>query len=200
MFVDWRNYTPGHQDTNDDRDIGNINDDRDTQRESDRDTRNVRLAITINKASGHKWRPGHREYKWQPGHSKRNYRSGRRNTNDDRDTGNINDDRDTLREIINWDTGIQMTTGTQGNNNNGDARGHRGIYKWRQGLRECSISNHHQQSSRAIIRIMRYRSEYRLFFPWTIICCMFKIRQTWQSIYMHRQWDSQECCTFASFT
>ena len=55
----WR---PGH------RHIGNINDDRDTQRESDRDTRNVRLAITINKAPGHKWRPGHREYKWRPGH------------------------------------------------------------------------------------------------------------------------------------
>ena len=34
------------RDTNDDRDIGNINDDRDTQRESDRDTRNVRLAMT----------------------------------------------------------------------------------------------------------------------------------------------------------
>ena len=42
--------------------------------------------------------------------------------------------------------------------------------------RECSISNHHQQSSRAIIRIMRNRSEYGLFFPWTIICCMFKSR------------------------
>ena len=40
-------------------------------------------------------------------------------------------------------------------------------YKWRPGHRECSISNHHQQSSRAIIRIMRYRSEYGLFFPWT---------------------------------
>ena len=61
MFVDWRNYTPGHRDTNDDRDIGNINDDRDTQRESDRDTRNVRLAITINKAPGHKWR-SHYDY------------------------------------------------------------------------------------------------------------------------------------------
>ena len=182
MFVNWRNYRPGHRDTNDDRDIGNINDDRDTQRESDRDTRNVRLAITINKAPGHKWRPGHREYKWRPGHSKRNYRPGHRNTNndrdknDDRDTGNINDDRDTQREITDWDTGTQMTTGTQGNNNNGDAGGHRGIYKWRRGHRECSISNHHQQSSRAIIRIMRYGSEYRLFFPWTIICCMFKSR------------------------
>jgi len=47
---------------------------------------------------------------------------------------------------------------------------------------------------------MRYRSEYRLFFPWTIICCMFKSQWTWQSIYMHRQWDSEECCIFASFT
>ena len=181
IFVDWRYYTPEHRDTNDDRDtgtsiLGNINDDRDTQRESDRDTRNVRLAITINKAPGNKWRPGHREYKWRPGHSKRNYRLGHRNTNDDRDTGNINDDRNTQREITDWDTGTQMTTGTQGNNNNGDAGGHRGIYKWRQGHRECSISNPHQQSSRAIIRIMRYRSEYRLFFPWTIICCMFKSR------------------------
>ena len=37
-----------------------------------------------------------------------------RDTNDDRDTGNINDDRDTQREITNWDTGTQMTTGTQG--------------------------------------------------------------------------------------
>jgi hypothetical protein len=105
----WR---PGH------RHIGNINDD--TQRESDRDKRNVRLAITINKAPGHKWRPGHREYKWRPGHSKRNYRPGHRNTNDDRDknddrdTGNINDDRDTQREITDWDTGTQMTTRTQG--------------------------------------------------------------------------------------
>ena len=34
--------------------VGNINDDRDTQRESNRDTRNVRLAITINKAPGNK--------------------------------------------------------------------------------------------------------------------------------------------------
>ena len=60
-----------------------------------------------------------------------------------------------------------MTTGAQGHNYNRDAGGHRGIYKWRRGHRECSISNHHQQSSRAIIRIMRYRSEYGLFFPWT---------------------------------
>ena len=52
--------------------------------------------------SGHKWRPGHKEYKWRPGHSKRNYRLGHRGTNDDRDTGNINDDRDTT------------TTGTPG--------------------------------------------------------------------------------------
>ena len=158
----WR---PGH------RDIGNINDDW--------DTRNVQLAITIYKVPGHKRRPGHREYKWRPGHSKRNYkpehkwRPGQKWRPGHQDTGNINDDRDTQREITDWDTG---TTGTQGNNNNGDAGGHRGIYKWRRGHRECSISNHHQQSSRAIIRIMRYRSEYRLFFPWTIICCMFKSR------------------------
>ena len=46
---------------------------------------------------------------------------------------------------------------------------------------------------------MRYRSEHRLFFPWTIICCMFKSRQTWQSIYMHRQWDSQECLWYRVF-
>ena len=26
----------------------------------------------------------------------------------------INDDQDTLREITDWDTGTQMTTGTQG--------------------------------------------------------------------------------------
>jgi len=47
-----------------------------------------------------------------------------------------------------------MTTGTQGHNYKGDAGVHRGIYKWRWRLREWSISNHHQQSSRAIIRIM----------------------------------------------
>ena len=46
--------------------------------------------------------------------SNRNYRPGHRDTNDDRDTGNINDDRDIQREITNWDTGTQMTTGTQG--------------------------------------------------------------------------------------
>ena len=28
-----------------------------------------------------------------------------------RDTGNINDDRDAQREITDWDTGTQMTTG-----------------------------------------------------------------------------------------
>ena len=96
LCVDWRHVyrltklqtgTSGHKWRPGHRDIGNKNDDRDTQRESDRDTKNVRLAITINKAPGHKWRPGHREYKWRPGHSKRNYRPGHRNTNDDRDTG-----------------------------------------------------------------------------------------------------------------
>ena len=46
---------------------------------------------------------------------------------DDRDTGNINDGRDTQREITDWDTWTQMTTGTQGNNYNGDA-GDRGGY------------------------------------------------------------------------
>jgi len=96
---------------------------------------------------GHKWRPGHREYKWRTGHSKRNYRLGHRDTNNDRDTGNINDDRD---------TGPQLQRGPWG--------GYRGIYKRRRGHRECSISNHHQQSSRPIIRIMRYRSEFGLFF------------------------------------
>ena len=44
----------GTQMTTGHRDIGNIHDDRDTQRESDRDTRNVRLGITINKAPEHK--------------------------------------------------------------------------------------------------------------------------------------------------
>ena len=77
LCVEWRHVyrltklqtgTSGHKWRPGHRDIGNINDDRDTQRESDRDTRNVRLAITINKAPGHKWRPGHREYKWRPGH------------------------------------------------------------------------------------------------------------------------------------
>ena len=91
--------------------------------------------------------PGHREYKCRPGHSKRNYRLGHRDTNHDRDTGNINDDRD---------TGPQLQRGPWG--------GYRGIYKRRRGHRECSISNHHQQSSRPIIRIMRYRSEFGLFF------------------------------------
>ena len=42
-----------NRDTNDDRDTGNINDEPDTQREiTDRDTGNIRLAITINKAQG----------------------------------------------------------------------------------------------------------------------------------------------------
>ena len=119
----WR---PGH------RDIGNKNDERDTQRESDQETRNVPLAITINKAPGHKWQPGR---KWWPGHG---------------DTGNINDDRESQREITDWDTGTQeisMTTGTQKHNYNGDAGGTGWIYKWRLGHRECSISNHHQQST-----------------------------------------------------
>ena len=35
-------------------------------------------------------------------------------TNDDWDRWNINDDRDTQREITDWDTGAQMTTGSQG--------------------------------------------------------------------------------------
>ena len=61
-----------------------------------------------------------------------------------RDTGNINDDRD---------TGTQLQRGHRGKQ--GDVNDDRD--------REWSISNHHQQSSRAIIRIMRYRSEYRLF-------------------------------------
>ena len=46
--------TSGHKRRPGHRHIGNINDDRDTQRESDRDTGNDRLAITINKAPGHK--------------------------------------------------------------------------------------------------------------------------------------------------
>ena len=100
-------------------------------------------------------------------------------------------------EITDRDTGTQMTsgtlkeklqTGTPGHREYKWLPGHRDttttgtpgdtgrIYKWRPGHRECSISNHHQQSSRAIIIIMRYRSEYGLFFPWTIICCMFKSR------------------------
>ena len=78
-----------------------------------------------------------KEYKWRPRPSKRNHRLGHRDINDDRNTWNINDNQDT--------------------------GGHTGIYKWRRRHRESSISNHHQQSSRAIIRIMRYRSEYGLF-------------------------------------
>ena len=35
-------------------------------------------------------------------------------TNDDRDTGNINEDREPQREITDWDTRTQITTGTQG--------------------------------------------------------------------------------------
>ena len=35
------------------------------------------------------------------------------NINDDRDTGNINDDREPQREITDWDTRTQITTGTQ---------------------------------------------------------------------------------------
>ena len=98
--------------------------------------------------------PGHREYKWRPGNSKRNFRLGHWETNYDRDTGI---------------QGIEMTTGTQGHNYNWVDGGHTGIYKWRRGHRECPISNHHQQSSRAIIRKMRYRSEYGLFFPRTYV-------------------------------
>ena len=71
LFVDWRhvnwwNYIPGHQDTNDNRDTRNINDDKDTGTQlqrgrrkgtgeyinDDGDTGNVRLAITINIAKG----------------------------------------------------------------------------------------------------------------------------------------------------
>ena len=82
------------------RDTGNINDDRNTQREiTDWDTG---TQITTGR------------YKWRPGHSKINYRPGHRDTNDDRDTGNINDERDAQREITDWDTGTQMTTGILG--------------------------------------------------------------------------------------
>ena len=50
-----------------------------------------------------------------PKNHKSNMKTGLdRDTNDDRDRGNINDDRDTQREITDWDTGIQMTTRTQG--------------------------------------------------------------------------------------
>ena len=69
-------YRPGHRDTNDDRDTGNINNERDAQRaitdwdtgtkmtteisiyintgniNDERDTGNLRLAITINKVQG----------------------------------------------------------------------------------------------------------------------------------------------------
>ena len=41
--------------------------------------------------------------------------------------------------------------------------GHWDSKRKRPGHKECSISNHHQQSSRAIVRKMRYRSEYGLF-------------------------------------
>ena len=51
-----------------------------------------------------------------------------------------------------------MTTGTQGHNYNGDAGRAHGVY-----INDDSISNYHQQSPRAIIRKIRYRSEYGLF-------------------------------------
>ena len=124
-------------------DTGNINDDRDTQREIT--DLNTGTQITTGTA-------GHREYKWRPGHSKRNYRLGHRDTNDDQDTGKINDDRD---------TGTQLQRGRRGEqggyiNDDGDT-----------GNVRLAITINKAQ--RAIIRIMRYRSEYRLFFPWTII-------------------------------
>ena len=85
---------------------------------------------------GYKWRPGHREYKWP-------YIS--------------HNDQD-ISKKYKWRPGHRdtTTTGTPGGT---------GGYKWRPGHRdrEWSISNYHQQSSRAIIRIMRYRSEYGLF-------------------------------------
>ena len=46
--------TPGHKWRPGQRDTRNINDARDTQRESDWDKRNARLEITINKAPGQK--------------------------------------------------------------------------------------------------------------------------------------------------
>ena len=67
-----------------------------------------------------------------------------------------------------------MTTGKQGRNYKGDAGGTGGYINY-DGDRECSISNHHQQSSRGIIRIIRYRSEYGLFFPWTIYVACSKV-------------------------
>ena len=106
---------------------------------------------------GHKWRPGQREYKWRPGHSKRNYRQGYRDTNDDRDTGNINDDQD---------TGTQLQRGR---------RGHRGIYindDVDTGNIRLAITINRAQG--AIVRKMRYRSEYGLFSHGQLLCCMFK--------------------------
>ena len=52
-----RNYRLGHRDTNNDRETGNINDDRETGTQlqrgcRSRDTGNVRLTITVNKAQG----------------------------------------------------------------------------------------------------------------------------------------------------
>ena len=40
--------------------------------------------------------------------------TGTQMTTGHRDTGNINDDREPQREIKDWDTRTQITTGTQG--------------------------------------------------------------------------------------
>ena len=142
----------------------------------------------INYRPGHKWRPTQREYKWRSGTSKKNYRLGHPDTNHDREykwrprrrdttttgtpgaqVGYIIDDWDTgivWIEITDRDTGTQMTTGTLGHRE----------YKWRPGHSKRKYKLGHQDTN--------------------------DDRDTGNinAIYMHRQWDSEECCIFACFT
>ena len=60
------------------------------------------------------------------------------------------------------------------------------------------ICNHDQQSIGTIFKIVWVIFTHWLLLTWVIICCLFKSRQSKQSLYLHGDWNYQEYCVSTS--